>query len=143
MQSEVQIQEQIKVNNPAVLTPRKGGRGKKEKDNVSRTSRAGLQFPVGRIHRKLREGRYGKRIGAGAPVYIAAILEYIAAEILELSGNASKDNKKKRITPRHLFLAISNDDELSRLFAGTTIYQGGVLPHIHSELLPKKKNIKE
>lgn len=71
----------------------------------ARSSRAGLQFPVGRVHRHLRQGRYAARVGAGAPVYMAAVLEYLAAEILELAGNASRDNKKHRIVPRHIQLA--------------------------------------
>ncbi len=66
----------------------------------SRSSRAGLQFPVGRIHRMLRKGNYAERVGAGAPVYMAAVMEYLAAEILELAGNAARDNKKTRIIPR-------------------------------------------
>jgi len=60
----------------------------------SRSSRAGLQFPVGRIHRLLRKGNYSGRVGAGAPVYLAAVMEYLAAEVLELAGNAARDNKK-------------------------------------------------
>jgi len=121
---------------------KKGGRGVKKgagsKKAVSRSSRAGLQFPVGRVHRHLREGRYAQRVGAGAPVYLAAVLEYLAAEILELAGNASRDNKKTRIIPRHVQLAIRNDEELNKLLSHVTIAQGGVLPNIHSNLLPKK-----
>ncbi|WFC97635.1 histone H2A [Malassezia yamatoensis] len=104
----------------------------------SRSAKAGLQFPVGRIHRLLRKGNYAQRVGAGAPVYLAAVLEYLAAEILELAGNAARDNKKSRIIPRHLQLAIRNDEELNKLLGGVTISQGGVLPFIQSELLPAK-----
>ncbi|KAH3772845.1 hypothetical protein DPMN_174192 [Dreissena polymorpha] len=102
------------------------GKGGKTKGKAkSRSSRAGLQFPVGRIHRLLRKGNYAERVGAGAPVYLAAVLEYLAAEVLELAGNAARDNKKSRIIPRHLQLAIRNDEELNKLLSGVTIAQGG------------------
>lgn len=115
------------------------GKGTKSKaKSRSRSSRAGTQFPVGRLHRLLRKGSYADRIGAGAPVYLAAVLEYLAAEIIELAGNACRDNKKTRIIPRHLQLAIRNDEELNRLLAGVTIAQGGVLPNIQAQLVPKK-----
>uniref|UniRef100_A0A915PQ52 Histone H2A n=1 Tax=Setaria digitata TaxID=48799 RepID=A0A915PQ52_9BILA len=116
----------------------KGGKAKSSGKAKSRSSRAGLQFPVGRIHRKLRKGNYAERVGAGAPVYLAAVLEYLAAEVLELAGNAARDNKKTRINPRHLQLAVRNDEELNKLLAGVTISQGGVLPNIQAVLLPKK-----
>lgn len=118
------------------------GRGKGGKARAkakSRSARAGLQFPVGRIHRLLRSGNYAERIGAGAPVYLAAVIEYLAAEILELAGNAARDNKKQRINPRHLQLAIRNDEELSKLLNGVIVAQGGVLPKIQAVLIPKKK----
>ncbi|KAJ8045857.1 Late histone H2A.1 [Holothuria leucospilota] len=119
------------------------GRGKGSKagsvtKQKTRSSRAGLQFPVGRVHRFLRKGNYAERIGAGAPVYLAAVLEYLTAEILELAGNAARDNKKARVIPRHLQLAIRNDEELNKLLQGVTIASGGVLPNIQSVLLKKK-----
>ena len=87
--------------------------------------------------------QYASRVGAGAPVYLAAVLEYLAAEILELAGNAARDNKKTRIIPRHIQLAVRNDEELSKLLSGVTIASGGVLPNIHTVLLPKKTAKKE
>ncbi|CAN6326451.1 unnamed protein product [Urochloa humidicola] len=112
--------------------------GGPKKKPVSRSVKAGLQFPVGRIGRYLKKGRYAQRVGTGAPVYLAAVLEYLAAEVLELAGNAARDNKKNRIIPRHVLLAIRNDEELGRLLAGVTIAHGGVLPNINPVLLPKK-----
>ena len=123
--------------------PEGGKKGKQGKKRESKSSRAGLQFPVGRIIRYLRKGRYSKRLGPTAAVYQAAVLEYLTAEILELAGNAARDNKKTRITPRHLCLAIRNDEELNKMFENVTIPQGGVLPNIHSVLVPKKKEIAE
>ncbi|KAK9938344.1 putative histone H2A.2 [Rosa sericea] len=119
------------------------GRGKAlgsgaAKKATSRSSKAGLQFPVGRIARFLKAGKYAERVGAGAPVYLAAVLEYLAAEVLELAGNAARDNKKTRIVPRHIQLAVRNDEELSKLLGDVTIANGGVMPNIHNLLLPKK-----
>ena len=113
-----------------------GGRGKAKA--TTRSAKAGLQFPVGRIARYMRANRVAARIGSGAPVYMAAVLEYLSAELLELAGNAARDNKKARIVPRHLQLAVRNDEELNKLLAGVTIASGGVLPNINAALMPKK-----
>eukprot|EP00501_MAST-03F_sp_TOSAG23-6_P000250 GSMAST32.ASY1.ANO1.256.1 assembled CDS len=98
----------------------KGGRGGKNKGkSTSRSAKAGLQFPVGRVARYMRN-----------------------MKILELAGNAARDNKRSRIIPRHLQLAIRNDEELNKLLGNVTIAAGGVLPNIHAVLLPKKKGRK-
>ncbi|KAJ7888988.1 histone H2A [Mycena leptocephala] len=121
--------------------------GKSEDDkaskNQSRSFKAGLQFPVGRIHRLLKRGNYAQRVGAGAPLYLAAVLEYLAAEMLELAGNAAHDNKKRRIMPRHIQLAIRNDEELNKLLDSVVISQGGVVPHIDPALLGTDKKMKK
>jgi histone H2A len=115
-----------------------GRGGFKGRKSVSRSKRAGLKFPVGRIHRYLKAANPAPRIGAGAPVYLAAVLEYIAAELLELSGSAARDDYKCRITPRHIKFAVDRDEELDTLFDGVTIKDAGVVPLIHKVLLPKK-----
>ena len=120
----------------------KGGKGGKVSSSKraphSRSQRSGLQFPVGRIHRFLKQVvNTGCRVGATSAVYASAILEYLTAEVLELAGNASKDLKVKRITPRHLQLAIRGDEELDSLVKAT-ISGGGVIPHIHKSLLIEK-----
>ena len=120
----------------------KGGRGKGKGKSTSRSAKAGLQFPVGRVARYMRAMKVADRLGSGAPVYMAAILEYLCAEILELAGNAARDNKRARIIPRHVQLAIRNDEELNKLLGHVTIASGGVLPNIHAVLLPKKKGKK-
>lgn len=123
-----------------------GGRGngkKTTRKTMSNSAKAGLQFPVGRVARYLKKGRYAKRIGAAAPVYLAAVLEYLCAELLELAGNAARDAKKTRITPRQIQLAVRNDEELSKFLGNVTIASGGVLPNIPTVLLPKKSKSKQ
>ncbi|PPD87395.1 hypothetical protein GOBAR_DD15683 [Gossypium barbadense] len=102
--------------------PAGGRKGGVKKKAVSKSVKAGLQFPVGRIARFLKKGRYAQRYGGGAPVYLAAVLEYLAAEVLELAGNAARDNKKNRINPRHVLLAVRNDEELGYWSIGVEIF---------------------
>eukprot|EP00929_Paragymnodinium_shiwhaense_P002404 TRINITY_DN102638_c0_g1_i1.p1 TRINITY_DN102638_c0_g1~~TRINITY_DN102638_c0_g1_i1.p1 ORF type:complete len:231 (+),score=64.06 TRINITY_DN102638_c0_g1_i1:86-778(+) len=113
--------------------------GKTDGKTMSRSVRAGVQFPVGRVHRLMKQYVTQKgRIAGTAGVYVAAVMEYLSAEVMELAGNAAIEGKNKRITPRHLQLAIRGDDELDALIKAT-IAGGGVVPHIAKELLPQKK----
>jgi histone H2A len=107
---------------------------------VSRSTRAGLHFPVGRIHRRLKDGLLRKqRCGGSAAIYCAALLEYLVAEVIELAGHACKELNTKRIQPRHLLLAIRGDEELSKVITAT-VRQGGVVPQLHEALQKKKKS---
>jgi len=103
----------------------------------SRSARAGLTFPVSRILAKLRSTDTAPRVASAAPVFLAAVLEYLSAEILELSGNAARDHKKMRINPRHLQLAIRSDEELNTLLNNVIVPEGGVLPAINMALIKK------
>jgi histone H2A len=108
---------------------------------VSRSARAGLHFPVGRIHMRLKDGLLRKqRCGGSAAIYCAALLEYLTAELLELAGHAAKelDPDTRRLKPRHLLLAIRGDEELGKV-VNATIAEGGVVPNLHSALEKKKK----
>eukprot|EP00931_Biecheleriopsis_adriatica_P104934 TRINITY_DN79547_c0_g1_i1.p1 TRINITY_DN79547_c0_g1~~TRINITY_DN79547_c0_g1_i1.p1 ORF type:complete len:178 (+),score=60.02 TRINITY_DN79547_c0_g1_i1:63-596(+) len=113
---------------------KKSGDGKK----ASVSYRAGLCFPVHRFRKQLKEGGYAKRTQIGGAVYMTAVIEYIVAEILELAGNAAKEQKKGRIIPRHIQLAVRNDEELNKYMSHVTIQGGGVIPNIHTVLMPPK-----
>ncbi|CAF1052772.1 unnamed protein product [Adineta steineri] len=111
---------------------RKGGERK------SKSARAGVLFSVPRFHRYIKKSTPKSRVTMAAAVYTAAVIEYLTAEVLELSGNAAKDHKKQRINARHIFLAVSIDEELKKLLNAVTIPQGGVLPHINQFLFKTK-----
>ena len=113
-----------------------GGRSS-SRGPVSSSGRAGLQFPVTRIKTKwMKPLASVDRVGDTAAVYMAAVLEYLTAEIMELAGNAARDHGKVRITDRHIALAIQNDEELYEM-SENMVFAGGVVPNIHTELLPK------
>ena len=109
----------------------------RKKKYVSKSSKAGLLFPVGRVARYLKEGQYSKKVSDLSAIYMCAVLEYLVAEFIEMSGNVTKKKNKKRITPRHILIGIKNDSELNKFCGNVTIAFGGVLPNINSILLKK------
>ncbi|KAL6047032.1 Histone H2B type 1-A [Balamuthia mandrillaris] len=91
---------------------------------------AGLQFPVSYL-RTWMQCRSTGRISKTAPIYLACVIEYLCAEVLELAGNAAKDFKTKRIVPRHIMLTVRGDEELDVLLSNAILPYAGVIPHIH------------
>lgn len=71
-------------------------------------------------------------------MFLASVLEYLAAEVMELAGAAARDSKRGRIVPRYLLLAIRKDEELGNLLVEVTITHDGVLSNINPALLPNK-----
>lgn len=110
---------------------------KKKKVSKSRSEKAGLTMPVSKLNRHLRESGRSKRVGAGAPVYLAAVLEYAAAEMLELAG--AELGKRKRITPADLMKAIRNDEELNRLLGGCAVFTSDRVKNVSQAVTFKPK----
>jgi len=109
----------------------------------SLSSRAGLVFPCGRLRRHLQKGRFAPRVGKGAPIYLAGVLEYLCAEILELAGNQAKEGKKKRIVPRHIMLAVRQDSDFERFLRDVSFpYSGVQVSIIQPELLRVRRSDK-
>ena len=117
-------------------------RGNKRK-RKSNSKKAGLEFSVSRCKQFLK--KYNKKIGSLAPVYLAAVLEYITAELLELSGNVSRDHRRSTMKIRDLYLAIEFDDELNdmmhRLNMGIT--GGGNPGHVEEAVIKAYENSKK
>lgn len=118
-------------------TNAKGAKGERKE------RKCGLAFPVGRIEGMMRKNIKG-RITETAPIGMAAVLEYLSAEILELAGNAARDFKRARVNRRCIMLALMNDQEFVDLIEGNKMtIPGGVIPNIRPELLPTKKAKKQ
>jgi len=127
---------------PAKGVAKDGGAMKEKGERTASVqSRSGLTFPIHRFAKQLKRGGYAKRIAVAGSVYLTSVIEYVTAEILELAGNAAKDQKKNRIIPRHIQLAIRSDEELNKYMQNVTICGGGVIPNIHSVLLPRKVGV--
>lgn len=131
------FQSEPKVSKVPLAT--KGSRSSKGQPRNSMSASAGLQFPPARAKAVLKNENL--RVGNGAGIYLAAVLEYLTAEVLELAGNKTIDAKRHRINIRDVFLAVEDDEELKKLFlhCGMELLGGGVVPNIHDSLLIKNK----
>lgn len=120
-------------------------RGASAKKGGSRSAKAGLIFPVGRVGSWLRRGQYARRVGASSAVYLAAVAEYLVAELLELTVKAASQqkNKSKRLTPRALTLAVRHDDDLGALLQNVTLSRGGVIPSVNKAVAKAAKGAKK
>ncbi|XP_072705712.1 LOW QUALITY PROTEIN: uncharacterized protein [Ciconia boyciana] len=98
--------------------PSKGSEAKAKKSRSSRSSRAGLLFPVSRVDRQLRRGHFAERFGARAPVYLAAVLQWVTHKTMDVAGKISKKSKQQRISPSHLQMAVQKSSALRQLLRG-------------------------
>ena len=108
----------------------------------STSKKAGLHLSVGRLARLMKHNRYSPRVSMMAPLYTAAVMEYLLGEVIELAHGYNKEHKKTRITPRSIFMAIKDDPELEHLLRNCIILEGGAKEHI-DEFLMKKKSAKK
>ncbi|CAM4525809.1 unnamed protein product [Caretta caretta] len=110
-------------------------------NSKSQFSREKFQFPVDHIEKMLRKGHCIKRIKGGALVYLAAVIEYLTAELLAQAGNATRDDPRRCITPQHLRLAIRRNKDFHKLLLGSdAVFQGGILPNSQAMLLKTKSS---
>ena len=121
------------------LAPRKNSdrSNRSKRLPVSRSERADTLFPVGRLARLLKEGRFSERISISAAAYMAGVLEYVSAEILEFAGLCCQESGRVIIQPKHLNLGVRSDEELTKLMSSVTIHQGGQRENILDALQPK------
>ena len=115
--------------------PRRGDKAKP----VRRSAKAGLILDVGRTSSMMKKARLAQRVGAAAPVYLAAVLQYLLTELIDQGGEHATEAKGLRINPKHLARAIRNDEELTKLCCNTQISGGGHGSSVHKVLFPKNK----
>lgn len=116
----------------------------KKKKSVSKSERAGLTFPVARLNKHLKTKSKMKRVGSSAPVYLTALVEYVAAELLDAAGNKTKDAGRKTVSIDDLCKGLRTDKDLSRLFASNSIFMGEKLTKVSDAItyMPKSRPVK-
>ena len=90
-------------------------RRRSRRHSLSRSTRAGLQFPVSHVDRLLRS-QFTNHLSSATPVFLTAVLEYLIANILDQAGKEACTNHKVCIGPEHVQMALINNENLRRLF---------------------------
>ena len=83
--------------------------------------KAGLILSVSKTANSIRSNLKKENLSLNASIYTTAVLEFILAEILELSGNECRTDKKKTIKPNHIKKAVESDFELEDLMSALNI----------------------
>ncbi|XP_031465185.1 late histone H2A.2.2-like [Phasianus colchicus] len=112
---------------------------KAKKSRSSRSSRAGLLFPVSRIDRQLRRGQFAERFGARAPVYLAAVLQWVTHKIMDMAGRISKKSNQQCISPCHLQMAVKSSSVLKHLLGSGPKHHGRAVPQSQRMASPSKR----
>ncbi len=127
---------------PPKTSPSKSKRGRTKGGKVvSGSERAGVHFPVGRLTRMLKAGRYCPRVSSSAGAFMAAVLDYLTREIVDAAGGIAEQEKMQRLKPKHINLAVRGDVELDKLLSTTQISEGGRLAHIEAGPLMKVEKV--
>ncbi|XP_068526444.1 late histone H2A.2.2-like [Anas acuta] len=119
--------------------PPRGRGAEAKKSRSSRSSRAGLLFPVSRIERQLRKGRFAERLGARAPVFLAAVLQWVTHKTMDMAGKISKRSNQHRISPSHLQMAVRNSSALKQLLLGKPRHHSRAVPQSQRVAAPSRK----
>ena len=103
-------------------------------ENLILAQQAGLQLSPELVGGKLDSLCGDWAVSRRAAVYLAAVLEYLAAQVLELAGNAAVDLGTRTVIPRHIQLALRGDEELAKLVKGCVILWGGAVADASEEI---------
>ena len=106
---------------------------------ASKAAKAGLTFPIARVNRYLKKNTQLKRVGGSAAVFMTAVVEYIASEILQVAGSGTLKAQRKTVSPQDLVSATRSDKELSRVFRGHSIFLGDKIANIETAIRPAAK----
>jgi histone H2A len=90
-----------------------------KKQPVSKSGRAGLELPVGKLQTHLKRTLRAKRVSGHAPLYLAAAVEEVLQALLKHAHGNTPDSRN-RVFKRNLLAAMRSDKDMSAVFGGYT-----------------------